>query len=86
MQVLQSRTLSAENLAGQLEAVAELWGEVRKQWRKKWFAAKSVPTTMPWKPSAQVSVGVFIAVCVSEHRKMLYRPERSSVAACTRAR
>lgn len=85
MQALQSRLLSADNLVEQLEAVVGLWGDVRRQWRQKWFAAKPVPTTMPWKPTAQVSARSFSAVCVSEHRDMLYSPGGWSVPSRTSA-
>ncbi len=56
MQILQCRTLCAEDLVGQLEAVAELWGEVLQLWGRKRFYARSVPAKMPPNPYVQVRV------------------------------
>ncbi len=53
MQVLQSRPLCPEDLVGQLQAVAELWGEVREQWGWPRCAAKPL-ASLP-QPSAEVS-------------------------------
>ncbi len=51
MQVLQSRPLCPEDLVGQLQAVAELWYEVREQWR--WPRCAVRPVAIAPKPTAE---------------------------------